>query len=690
MKRNASGPTRGMSLVLVLTWTAALAHAQTAPLVPDWRRALSEPDPRFSQMPLWFWNDDLDDAELKRQMADFRDHGVYAFVIHPRMGLPKSISFLGQRWMHHVRVVVDEAARTGMRVCLYDEWMYSSGSAHGEVVRSNPAFASQGLGVSHQDADGPAEIELPVPADATLIATLIAPHGRRRNEIDLAGSRLIEPPTTRVSVPSGKWRVMGFYGRPTGGRIRGVHFGEDSFEPDAPFSGDLLNPQAMQAYVRLAYEPYVPVLKDHFGKTVVAMFTDEPMPLGRSFHRGLKPWTNGLAEMFAQRRGYSLLPMLPALFFDAGPRTRQVRADFEETVRERLNEAFYAQLSAWCRQHGLALVGHPAGSEDIGLLRHFDIPGQDVIFRRVLPNRPSALEGPESVVGKSTSSVARHDRRRFNADEVFGAYGWELTLDEMKWLTDWLLVRGVNLIMPHAFYYSVRGERRNERPPDVGPNNKWWPEYRTYADYTARLCALMTDHQQVCAVAVLCKPHAVPWRAAKWLFQHQIDFNYLEDSRLRDQATIEGGEIRVADATYKTLIIDGSAYLSASTAPSIERFAESGGRVVRVESADVDMQLLAENRDVIVSPSTPDLRVTHIIKEGVHFYLLVNEGEQAIAGRLTVRCTGNAEWFDAWTGRFRRARTETNPLGRLELPLELARHASLVLCVEPQQLKTSP
>ena len=45
------------------------------------------PPPEFSQAPFWFWNDDLSEAELTRQLDDFQAHGVHAFTIHPRAGL---------------------------------------------------------------------------------------------------------------------------------------------------------------------------------------------------------------------------------------------------------------------------------------------------------------------------------------------------------------------------------------------------------------------------------------------------------------------------------------------------------------------------------------------------------------------------------------------------------------------------
>ena len=41
----------------------------------------------FSQAPFWFWNDELNEGEISRQLDEFQAHGVHAFVIHPRAGL---------------------------------------------------------------------------------------------------------------------------------------------------------------------------------------------------------------------------------------------------------------------------------------------------------------------------------------------------------------------------------------------------------------------------------------------------------------------------------------------------------------------------------------------------------------------------------------------------------------------------
>ena len=99
----------------------------------------------FTQIPWWFWNDEITEGGIREQLEDFREQGIHGFTIHARMGLADSIPYLGQRWFELVRFAVEEAARYGMIVHLYDEGMYPSGSAHGQVVEGHPEFLARGL-----------------------------------------------------------------------------------------------------------------------------------------------------------------------------------------------------------------------------------------------------------------------------------------------------------------------------------------------------------------------------------------------------------------------------------------------------------------------------------------------------------------------------------------------------------------
>ena len=68
------------------------------------------PPREFSITPFWFWNDDLKEKEIVRQIDDFDAHGIYGFVIHPRVGLPRNFVWMSPRLLRFVRFAVERAA----------------------------------------------------------------------------------------------------------------------------------------------------------------------------------------------------------------------------------------------------------------------------------------------------------------------------------------------------------------------------------------------------------------------------------------------------------------------------------------------------------------------------------------------------------------------------------------------------
>ena len=133
-----------------------------------------DPPTEFSVLPFWFWNDDLDADEIRRQIADFEEHGVYGFIIHPRVGLPRSLGWMSEALLEFYDAAIEEAGRRGMQVVLYDEGMYPSGSSAGQVVAENPGYQTRCL-----EARGLADGEEPtLQADETLVAVVSRRGGR--------------------------------------------------------------------------------------------------------------------------------------------------------------------------------------------------------------------------------------------------------------------------------------------------------------------------------------------------------------------------------------------------------------------------------------------------------------------------------------------------------------------------------
>jgi hypothetical protein len=260
----------------------------------------ADPPREFSVMPFWFWNDTLRDSEIIRQIDDFEKHGVYGFVIHPRIGLPQNVKWLGPEMIHAMHVAIDEAAKRKMYVILYDEGMYPSGSSGGQVVARNPAHAARGL----------AKVDLkpgeePKLADGTKLVTITERAG---------GSR------------------VAIIDQPSGGNIRGLHYiGEGSGErirEDSPAAGDILNPEAVTSFMELVYDKYYHEFGKYFGSVIIGIFTDEPSPLGRGGARGVVPGNALIIPQINQILGYDITPHLADLWYTDSPEARKHRMDY--------------------------------------------------------------------------------------------------------------------------------------------------------------------------------------------------------------------------------------------------------------------------------------------------------------------------------------------------------------------------
>lgn len=650
----------------------------------------ADPPREYGMIPFWFWNDDLTEEGLLRQIREFHAKGFGGFVPHPRIGLSPRVGYLTDEYFSLLRLCVEEAARLGMKVVLYDEGSYPSGSAQGRVVAEDPAYAARCLICVQKEVAGPARGYWRPNSGRALGDALVAVVQTREaveGALDPASLALLTPDArglVRYDLPEGRWRLLSFWHVASGGTIRGVYAWEEDGHAQAPAAGDILSPDAVACFLRLTHDAYYAHLGDHFGSTIVAMFTDEPSPMGRGPRRGPRPWpfTPGFLEYLAPRWEGDVRPWLAALWLDLGPRGEAFREAYTRAIYDRLGEVFYAAQRDWCAAHGIALTGHPAGSDEMGALRYFHWPGQDMVWRYVTPGNRTALEGEHSVAAKGAGSAAAIEGRPRNATEVLGAYGWRLTLDEAKWLCDWHLVRGNNLFFTHACFYSIGGRRAWESEPDIGVHNVWWPYFGILGDYVRRVSWLLAEGVQVHRVGVLTDADRMSWRAAAALYEGQIGFVYLDDVALQG-AALEDGALVVGTQRLRAVVVDAPGTLSTGATSRLEAFRTAGGVLIDEWEPATLAGVLEDRigRDVTWTGGA-DLRVLRYRKGEVTFYLLVNEGEEEIAGDLAVEGRGALERWDPLSGA--RAPWPARQEGEhLHTRLWLARREAVVLAIDP-------
>jgi hypothetical protein len=167
-------------------------------------------------------------------VAACKSAGYYGMGILPCNGM--GVDFMSPEFLKHYRVAVDEAGRLGMKMCLYDEFWFPSGSAGGLLAKKHPEALSKRLDMRAADVAGPQEFTQAVPEGTLMGAVAMEMATKRR--LDITAS--IKDGTLRWKVAAGEWKVMIF---------TCVRDGGDGLV-------DYLEPKAVDAFIKLTYQAY--------------------------------------------------------------------------------------------------------------------------------------------------------------------------------------------------------------------------------------------------------------------------------------------------------------------------------------------------------------------------------------------------------------------------------------------------
>jgi len=210
----------------------------------------------------------------------------------------------------------------------------------------------------------------------------------------------------------------------------------------------------------------------------------------------------------------------------------------------------------------------------------------------------------------------------------------------------------------------------------------------------------MTGGYNVTNIAVLCENHNLPWKSVKPLYENSIEFNYLEKKLLiSDLCIINEGNINIQKQKYNVIIIEDACIVTIDVISSLTKFSDGGGTIIiNNENEDNDklrsvidfketIELLnlpeiLDSRDLYTEHNQKSLRVSHLIKDGLHFYIIVNEGEEEINDIINIKNVGNVEKWDAWNGEIDQQEVLEINDEFIEVQLELNRRESVIFVVD--------
>ncbi|QHW35512.1 hypothetical protein GZH47_31985 (plasmid) [Paenibacillus rhizovicinus] len=539
-----------------------------------------EGDMAYRSAPFWSWNDKLEKEELLRQIHEMYGQGIGGFFMHPRGGIEDE--YLGAAYMERIRDCVAEAERLGMKAWIYDESWCPSGNAAGKVVRRNPAFASKALKMTEIAS---LEDWREAQDDSGLLLKLFAA------EADGTYRELQETEADAVLADGRKLLVFA------------VRVGNSNPQfGDVP-NTDLLNPGAVDAFIDITLEPHKPVAGEHFGGAVPGVFTDEPN-FGQ-WGKNVLPWTEGLENIFSERKGYDLLAHLPKLYIDGPDDTAKVRFDYWDLLTRLFVESFTRRMYDWCERNGLELTGHfwehgfPSPMQTGSTMPNYaylHAPGIDVLGST---GKDIDMFGNDLIV-KEASSVANQLGKHRVMSETYGASGWDLNYRDMKRIADWQFALGVNLVVQHLVHYSLRGYRKRDFPLSFLDHQPWWPTYRKLGDYIGRLSWALAQGDYPADVLVLHSSSST-WAAyrpddkdeaelkligeslkslCRTLSSIHCQYELGDDLIMEEHGSVKDGQFIIGRSAYRVLALPAMSVMRRSSFSLLKRFADEGGAIL--------------------------------------------------------------------------------------------------------------
>lgn len=628
----------------------------------------------------FFWIDNEHRDQIIPQIEAVYKSGARAFCVESRIHK----NFCQQEWWEDLSLILKEAQKRQMKVWIFDDKAFPTGYANGLIAEKYPERRKWQLIEHHVDVLGPqtqATFLLP-PQHANDQLLDIYAYRRTGQGEALTGESIcltgaVQKDLVLFDVPEGAWRIFFFYQSRKGTNPSQIDFIH------------LIDPLSVQVLIEAVYQPHYERFHEYFGTTIAGFFSDEPS-FGNVFFndsvpkKGMQnrtlampglalPWSEQLQKELLEDNPALGNSALAALWYPMGENTGEIRYAYMNRLTRLYEHAFTRQLGDWCHQHGVQYIGHVI--EDMNAharlsssVGHYfrglagqDMSGMDIVLHQVRPgfghlkSNVSASQGVADplfyhyILAQLCTSMAQLNpaMEKRALCEVFGAYGWAEGVPMMKWLIDFLLVRGINHFIPHAF----SGKYPNSDCPPHFYANGNDPQFSGFAklmEYTNQVSHLFSGATRASRIAIFYHAEA-EWmnpgdnmlmeEPAKILYDNHFLYELVPMDYLSDGA-IESRTLTIHDMEFDCLLLPDAPALPKTYLTALKKLEKQGLAIYVVTQNEQTSVLPFPNLPLAALPTAmstlgihayspvktaPFLRINHMRKEGLDLFMLFNE-----------------------------------------------------------------
>jgi hypothetical protein len=380
--------------------------------------------------------------------------------------------------------------------------------------------------------------------------------------------------------PAGKWLVMRFGHTTTGLETRPAP------EAGTGLESDKLSVAATELHFSKLMGKIIQQNSALTGqdKTLVGVHID-------SWELGGQNWTPLMREEFKKRRGYDVLPFLPAFsgrIVGSTEATERFLFDLRQTVSDMIVQNYTGTFQKLARKNGLRLTieayGGPA--ENMAYAGACDEPMGEFWAYAPFKHDWSCLD---------MASAAHTYGKPIISGEAFTSVGSEKWLGHpgnIKYIGDWAFCEGINRIVFHR--YAAQPWNNVAPGMAMGPwglhyerTQTWWEQSKAWHQYLARCQSLLQQGNYVADIAYLA-PEGAPRQAVvppEAQVAPRIRGGYGYDACspevVMTRMSVKDGKIVLPDGmSYRTLVLPESETMTPALLGKVKELADAGAMIV--------------------------------------------------------------------------------------------------------------
>ena len=514
--------------------------------------------------------------------------------------------------------VAEYARSIGLRVWIYDEQYYPSGSAGGIVLKGHPELEALCLTCITEDVtvtENDGAIRIPSPCGCSeLKYAFVTPikngevvHSERMDVSDchdLSGGFCYDAHT-------GVWRVYAFFARPL---YEQTKFSRGTRATRRYIS--VFNKRAVERFYDITFKEGYKAHLDNgmqLSDLVEAVFTDEPyspfytptaMIPTRTYFPSLSiydaprteveihpyvPWEMTLAERFREKHGRNINEILPDIF-DETDATTKARIDFYSLLSEMSLEAFSMQLAKKLQEDGIALSGHYYGEEGFDyqpafygdILEHLSamkIPGCDSLWSDIDLIRYST----SCKIASSAAHLAGKNEVMIEASNMCDP-DQNITIDRIKAAISAMFIHGVTTVTSYYGENLLPESEMHEFCEHVSGLASLFKDSRyhvnTYLYYPyENLCADRTP-QGITEGSDSGEDHLGIGQTSARLMKQQVAFDFINKRALLSCKICDGYLLTSNDDRIEYIVLPNLSWVDCEVAEFLKSASERGIKVL--------------------------------------------------------------------------------------------------------------